>query len=123
MGTPPFVLGLAIIRGFATPVVDAGRLIGPSTLPSAPIASRSPARFVSLKLSERTVALAVDAVLDVRSLPAEMLSSIPALLLGGDAELVSVIGALDAKLLLVLEAARLVPDSAWSAIRAAGVST
>ena len=123
MGTPPFVLGLAIIRGFPTPVVDPGRLIGPSTLPSAPIVSPSTARFVSLKLGERTAALAVDAVLDVRSLPAEMLSNIAPLLLGGDARLVSVIGALDAKLLLVLEAARLVPESVWSAIKAPGVSS
>jgi purine-binding chemotaxis protein CheW len=123
MGTPPFVLGLAIIRGFPTPVVDPGWLIGSSTLPPAPIVSPSTARFVSLKLGERTAALAVDAVLDVRSLPAEMLSNIAPLLLGGDAQLVSVIGALDAKLLLVLEAARLVPDSVWSAIRAPGVSS
>jgi purine-binding chemotaxis protein CheW len=123
MGTPPFVLGVAIIRGFPTPVVDADRLIGPSSLPSRPIVSPSPARFVSLKLGERTAALAVDAVLDVRSLPVETLSAVPPLLLGGDAQLVSVIGALDAKLLLVLEAARLVPDSVWSAIEATGVSS
>jgi purine-binding chemotaxis protein CheW len=119
MGTPPFVLGLAIIRGFPTPVVDAASLIGPSTS-SSPILSPSPARFVSLKLGERTAALAVDAVLDVCSLPSETLSNIPPLLLGGDAQLVSVIGALDSKLLLVLEAARLVPDSVWTAIKAQG---
>jgi purine-binding chemotaxis protein CheW len=121
IGTPPFVLGLAIIRGFPTPVVDSGRLIAPSTLPSAQIVSPSTARFVSLKLGERTAALAVDAVLDIRSLPAEMLSNIPPLLRGGDARLVSVIGALDAQLLLVLEAARLVPDSVWGAVKAPGV--
>jgi purine-binding chemotaxis protein CheW len=119
-GMPPFVLGLAIIRGFPTPVVDAGRLLNPSSPPSTPIFSPSPARFVSLKLGERTAALAVDAVLDVRSLPAETLSNIPPLLRGGDAELVSAIGALDAKLLLVLEAARLVPDALWSAMKANG---
>ena len=102
-------------------MVDAGRLIGPSTS-SFPILSPHPARFVSLKLGERTAALAVDAVLDVCSLPAETLSNIPPLLLGGDAQLVSVIGALDAKLLLVLEAARLVPDTVWIAIETQGTS-
>ena len=116
VGTPPFVLGLAIIRGFPTPVVDAGSLVGPSISPS-PILSPSPARFVSLKLGDRSAALAVDAVLDVCSLSSETLSNIPPLLLGGDAQLVSVIGALDSKLLLVLEAARLVPDSVWIAIK------
>jgi purine-binding chemotaxis protein CheW len=123
MGTPPFVLGLAIIRGFPTPVVDAGRLVGPSPLASTPMVSPTPARFVSLKVGERTTALAVDAVLDIRSLPAETLSTMPPLLLGGDAHLVSVLGALDAKLLLVLEAARLVPDSVWSAIKGPGDSS
>jgi purine-binding chemotaxis protein CheW len=121
MGTPPFVLGLAIIRGFPTPVVDAGSLVGPSTSPS-PILSQAPARFVSLKLGERTAALAVDAVLDVCSLPSETLSNMPPLLLGGGAQLASVIGALDSKLLLVLEAARLVPDSVWIEIETQGAS-
>jgi len=121
IGTPPFILGLAIIRGFPTPVVDAGSLVGPSTS-SSPTLSLSPARFVSLKLGERTAALAVDAVLDVCLLPAETLSNIPPLLLGGGAQLVSVIGALDSKLLLVLEAARLVPDSVWIAIKTQGAS-
>jgi purine-binding chemotaxis protein CheW len=121
MGTPPFVLGLAIIRGIPTPVVNAGSLVGPSTSPS-PILSPSPARFVSLKLDERTAALAVDAVLDVCLLPSETLSNIPPLLLGADAQLVSVVGALDSKLLLVLKAARLVPDSVWIAIEAQGIS-
>jgi purine-binding chemotaxis protein CheW len=121
-GTPPFVLGFAIIRGFPAPVVDAGLLLGSSESPSVPVVSPSPARFVSLRLGERTAALAVDAVLDVRTLSAETLSNIPPLLRGGGAELVSVIGALDAKLLLVLEAAHLVPDSVWSAITAPGAS-
>jgi purine-binding chemotaxis protein CheW len=122
-GTPPFVRGLAIIRGFPTPVIDAGRLLSPSASPSTPLAAQLAARFVTLNLGERTAALAVDAVLDVGSLPAETLSKLPPLLGAESGELVSLIGALDAKLLLVLEAARLVPDSVWSAIKASGVSS
>jgi purine-binding chemotaxis protein CheW len=121
-GTPPFVLGVTILRGFPTPVVDAGRLLCPSVLPSTPITSPTPARFVSLKLGERTAVLAVDAVLDVRFLPTGVLADIPPLLHEGGDELVSVIGALDTKLLIVLEAARLVPDSVWNAINATGAS-
>jgi purine-binding chemotaxis protein CheW len=108
-GAPPFVLGLAIVRGFPTPVIDAGRLLGPVALPS-------PARFVSLRLGERTAALAVDAVLDVRSLAAGNVADIPPLLREAGSEVASAIGALDTKLLLVLEAARLVPESLWDAI-------
>ncbi len=118
-GTPPFVLGVAIVRGSAVPVIDAGRLLDPS---SAPITSPSSARFVSLELGDRTAVLAVDAVLDVRSLAPGILAQIPPLLRGAGKELVSMIGALDTQLLLVLEAARLVPDSVWSEIKGAGAS-
>jgi len=125
-GTPPFVLGVAIVRGSAVPVIDAGRLLDPSADPSASSSaaatSPSAARFVSLELGDRTAVLAVDAVLDVRSLAAGILAQIPPLLRGAGKELVSIIGALDAQLLLVLEAARLVPDSVWSEIKGAGAS-
>jgi purine-binding chemotaxis protein CheW len=121
-GTPPFVLGVAIVRGTAAPVIDAGRLLDPSALPYAAITSPSAARFVSLKLGDRTAVLAVDAVLDVRSLVAGILAQIPPLLREAGEEPVSIIGALDTQLLLVLEAARLVPDSVWSEIKAAGAS-
>jgi purine-binding chemotaxis protein CheW len=115
-GAPPFVLGLAVVRGLPIPVVDADRLLGSSVSSSTPLISASAARFVSLKLGLRSAALAVDAVLEIRALPAGMLTNIPPLLREAGAGLVSGIGALDAKLLLVLEAARLVPDSVWNAI-------
>jgi purine-binding chemotaxis protein CheW len=121
-GSPPFVLGLAIIRGLPTPVIDAGSLLGLSTSPFATSAAPSPARFVSLRLGDRTAALAVDAVLDVRSLGAGIPAEIPPLLREAAAGLVSAIGSLDTKLLLVLEAARLVPDSIWGAIDVPGRS-
>ena len=108
-GAPPFVLGLAIVRGSPTPVIDAGRLLGSS--------ASSPARFISLKLEERAAVLAVDAVLDIRPLPKGILVDTPPLLREADQGLISVIGALDTKLLVVLEAARLVPDSIWSSIK------
>jgi purine-binding chemotaxis protein CheW len=82
----------------------------------------SPARFVSLKLGERTVSLAVDAVLDIRALAAGTLADIPPLLREAGAEQMALIGALDTQLLFVLEAARLVPESVWSAIKAPGAA-
>src|SRR5580692_6397238 len=119
-GMPPFVLGVAIVRGFPAPVVDAGRLLNPCASPSTPIIASSSARFVSLKLGERTAALAVDAVLDIRPLTAGILADIPPLLREAGAEQMAAIGALDTQLLLVLEAARLVPESVWSAMKAPG---
>lgn len=112
-GMPSFVLGLAIIRGMPTPVIDAGRLLGVISSPSAQ-------RFVLLKLGERRAALAVDAVLDVRSVPPGTLADIPPLLRDTKSDHVSAIGALDQELLVVLEAARLVPESVWHAMSASG---
>ena len=108
-GAPSFVLGLAIVRGSPTPVIDAARLLGSS--------ASTPARFISLKMEERAAVLAVDAVLDIRVLPKDILVDTPPLLREADQRLVSVIGALDAELLVVLEAARLLPDSVWSSIK------
>ena len=120
LGAPLFVLGLATIRGSPTPVVDVGRLLGPSSSSVIPALSPSAARFVSLKLGERTAALAVDAVLDVRAVSAQILANIPPLLREAGASVASVVGTLDTRLLLVLEAARLVPDSVWSAMETPG---
>jgi purine-binding chemotaxis protein CheW len=121
-GMPPFVLGVAIVRGFPVPIVDAVRLLKPVASPSPPMISSPSARFVSLKLGERTAVLAVDAVLDIRPLAAGILADIPPLLREAAAEQMAVIGALDAQLLYVLEAARLVPEAVWSAIEAAEAS-
>jgi len=120
LGAPSFVLGLATIRGSPTPVVDVGRLLGPSASGFTPGLSPTSARFVSLELGERTAALAVDAVLDVRSVSSQILANIPPLLREAGASVASVVGALDTRLLLVLEAARLVPDSVWRAVETSG---
>jgi purine-binding chemotaxis protein CheW len=107
-GAPDFVLGVAIVRGAAVPVVDAAALLG---------AGRSrPSRLVSLRVERRRVALAVDAVLGVHPVAGESLARLPPLLRDAAGEAVSAVGALDAELLMVLESARLVPDSVWQAL-------
>src|SRR5271154_13808 len=111
-GAPSYVLGLAIVRGFPVPVVDASRLLNST-------ASASPSRFVSLRLGERTASLAVDAVLGTRSLSRGALSESSPLVKQLGSAFVSTMGALDAQLLLVLETARMVPDTVWNAIQAA----
>ena len=116
-GMPQFVLGLAVVRGLPVPVIDARRLLSPFKSAT----SGTSLRFVTLRLGERTAALAVDAVLKVSSIAHATLTQIPPLLSETAGEL-SAIGALDAELLLVLQAARLVPDSVWSAIRRSGDS-
>ena len=78
------------------------------------VANLRPTRFVTIKTGERTAALAVDSVLGVGSLPEGALGSVPPLLREATADSVAAIGSLDNELLLVLETARVVPESLWS---------
>lgn len=98
------VLGVSIIRGAPTVVIDASRLLGtPAT----------PQRFVTLRTASRVVALAVEAVIGVRELGGDSLQPLPTLLAARSLE---AIGAADAELLVVLGASHLVPDGAASAL-------
>jgi len=111
-GAPPFVSGLAVIRGMAVPVVDAARLIGggDGELGRA-------RRFVTLDLGGRTVALAVDDVVGVRTLSASSRHDLPPLLKDAARESIDAVAALDSHLLLVLQAARLLPAGvAWASL-------
>jgi len=106
------VEGLAMIRGAPVPVVDARRLLG--------VPGPAATRFVVVRVADRRVALAVDGVVEVRRIAADALPGLPPLLGGARRDVVSAIGALDAELLIVLDAARVLPDDAWSAIAGSG---
>jgi purine-binding chemotaxis protein CheW len=105
-GTPAYVRGLAIIRGAPVPVVDVARLLDRTN--ADPGAERW-ARFVTVTVAGRVIALAVDGVVGVRSLALASLRELPPLLREAEAGVVESIGTLDAELLLVLRGARLVP--------------
>jgi len=112
-GAPAFVQGLCVIRGVPRPVVDAARLLGvqaPGALPPALPPDRPAARFVTVWAGARQVALAVDAVLSVRTVPPDSLQALPPLLQEAGAEAVAAVGRLDAELLLVLRSSRLLPE-------------
>ncbi len=109
-GAPPFVLGVAIVRGAPTPVVDAGLLLGQ--------APSSAGRFIALKQEGRTVALAVDEVMGVRSMEGLALSELPPLLSEAAHESVAAIGNLDSKLLLLLRQIVTVPESVFTSASA-----
>jgi purine-binding chemotaxis protein CheW len=107
---PLFVSGLAIVRGVPTPVVDAGRLLGAGD-------DGQPTRFVVVRVGERRVVLAVEAVVGLRTLSAAALRELPPLIQEASADVIAAIGALDAALLVVLRAARLLPETVWSALQ------
>lgn len=111
-GVLPFVLGMAVIRGVAIPVVDAGALLGSAR-------HAAPTRFVTLKMQGRQIALAVEEVLGVRPIAATTLHDLPPLLRSAGADLVSAVGLLDSELLMLLQTARIVPESTWQALQAA----
>jgi purine-binding chemotaxis protein CheW len=112
-GMPPFVDGLSIIRGVPVPVVDLGRLLG-----NQAEAGRR-ARFVLVRVHERYVALAVDFVIGIGSIP-DSATTLPSLLGEANAEFVAAVGSLDARLLLILESGLILPASAWKAFENRG---
>lgn len=112
-GTPGFVRGVSVIRGAPTPVVDLTALLEGGQ-PSA-----AHGRFVTVKVGERRVALGVDGVVGLRILASAQLGELPPMLRDVAADLIEAVGARDAQLLVVLRAARLVPDEVWMTLAAA----
>ncbi len=110
---PRFVLGLSIIRGAPTPVIDAGALLGEDP------ARAQPRRLVVMRVAERRVALAVEGVLGVRTLARETLLALPPLLQHATDEAVAAVSTLDAQLLTVLGDTHLVPPAVWEQLCAA----
>jgi purine-binding chemotaxis protein CheW len=110
-GMPSFLLGVSVIHGAPTPVVDLAAVLGGSP-------AVAPTRFVVLRLGERVVALAVDGVTGVRELDATRLQEMPPLLRSASADVIEAIGTLDARLLVALRATRILPDATWDALEA-----
>lgn len=115
-GTPGFVRGVAVIRGVPTPVIDLRALL--ENCPN----SATYGRFVTLKLGERRVAIGVDGVVGLMSLDSAQFGELPPILRDVAADLIEAIGIRDAQLLVVLRAARIVPDEVWTTLAAAGAT-
>lgn len=113
-GTAPFVDGVSVIRGDPVPVVDLARLLGSGT-------DELRTRLVLVKVGQRCVALSVGSVIGVRALESSVLNELPPLLGGASAQVVVSLGSLDARLLLLLETSRIVPDASWATLSAHGV--
>jgi purine-binding chemotaxis protein CheW len=109
-GTPSFVRGVAIIRGAPTPVIDLKALLENSEN------SPSYGRFVSLKLEDRRIVVGVDSVVGLKHLDSLQLGELSPLLRDVKVDLIESFGTLDAELLLVLRAARIVPDEVWATL-------
>ena len=106
---PAFVRGVSVIRGVPTPVVDPALLLGLTESPES-------TRFLTVRVGPRQAALAVEAVLGIRNLDDETVQTLPPLLRDAGRDLVAAIGAADSELLLILDSARLVPESMWETL-------
>jgi purine-binding chemotaxis protein CheW len=99
---PAFVLGLAVIRGMPLPVVDLAHLLTGEGCTAT--------RFVTLRVAERYVVLAVPEVLGTRVVDPGGLGQTPPLL--DDCPNVRrSLGALDGSLCEILESARIIDEA------------
>lgn len=111
-GTPSFVLGVAIVRGIATPVVDLGAVLGASS-------EHQGERFVTVRAGSGQVALLVRTVLGIRDVDTlTTTNELPPLLQGASREVVDKIGRLDDQFLEVLQEGWELPDEVWHAVTA-----
>jgi len=108
---PSYLLGVAVIRGEVMPVVDAAVLLTGQTAPAT--------RFVTLRVDERRVALAVTEVVGARLVDDDLPTGVPPLL-SGSADVRRALGVLDGRLLEVLESARIIDAAASVAFEAVG---
>lgn len=100
--SPPFVRGVAVIRGNPVPVVDLARLLGQ--------AKSSPTRFVTVRTGGRILALAVGEVLGLKRDDETGDRALVPLMRQAAKESVAEIGALDSEALLFLTTLRLLPE-------------
>jgi purine-binding chemotaxis protein CheW len=107
-GTPHFVTGMAIVRGAPLPVIAVTRLFGHE--------EKRPARLVIARVATRRVGFAVDQVVGIRALAAEMLERLPPLLRDASHDAIADIGTLDGELMVVLQAARVVPAEIFAIV-------
>ncbi len=109
-GSPHFVAGMTVVRGAPLPVIVVSRLFGKE--------EKRPERLVVVRAGDRRVGLALDAVVGVRALPADMLTRLPPLLRDAADDAVSAVGTLDGELMVVLQAARVVPAEVFAMVEA-----
>lgn len=108
--TPDFILGMACIRGAAVPVVLLSALFHGDR-------RREPStRFVTLRVGQRLIALAVESVVGIADLSDHVFDNLPPLLKTVGTEFIQALGTVDAEFLVMLHTARLVPDSVWQAL-------
>jgi purine-binding chemotaxis protein CheW len=109
-GTPPFVLGISVLRGVPTPVLDMARLLAgePAEID----------RYVAVRTERGPVALAIGQILGIRDTEAGPAEGHPTLVRGVARRFVAGVGTIGVEPLLLLQSMRAVPDEVWEAAAA-----
>ena len=102
-GTPPYVRGIAIMRGVPTPVLDVAWLLAGEVAESA--------RFIAVRTEHGPVAFATGPVLGIRPTPPAGPAAYP----GVSSRLVAGVGMSGAEPVLLLQSLRVIPDEVWAA--------
>ncbi len=111
--TPPFVLGVAVVRGSLTVILDGHRLLGENDEPGQ--------RMLVLTSGGRNFGLTVDSISGVAEIEEsdpekELVPLMPHITSEWIERLVKV----DASFAAVLAAGRIVPEAVWESLRSAG---
>jgi purine-binding chemotaxis protein CheW len=107
---PQFVLGVALVRGAPAPVVNLAAFFDAAAVADG-------ARFVTVRGSKGAIAILVESVVGVVELKQGNFHELPTLFNQLRPEAIESIGRLDSELVVVLQSARLVPDSVWETVR------
>lgn len=111
---PASVIGITTIRGKPTPVIDLGAALGERD-------GHMFSRLVTLRVGERSVALAVAEVPGIRTLEPSALEELPPLVRNMAPGYADRIGLLDSELLVVLRSSVMVPETVWASLLAENV--
>lgn len=108
---PPFVLGMALVRGVPVPVIDLPRLL------EAQRENAPHRRWIFSRRNDQALVLAVESVDGVAELDRAALEAAPTFGSRTDDALVSAIALHEQRLFWLLETARIVPAGVWEALR------
>jgi len=102
---PSFVEGVVNLRGQVIPIIDLRKRIG---MPSAVYDKTT--RIIVVQLDRKTVGFVVDAVGEVRRIPARVVEPPPPIVAGIESEYIEGVGKLEDRLLILLDLHRLLSD-------------
>jgi len=94
---PPFISGVSVIRGTPLPVLNLNYLLGHEEKNS------HMQRFIIIRNEDTHLACLVDEVIGIENIEAKTITEAPPLLRNTHADLISAMGVLDQKFLLVLQ--------------------